>query len=325
MVHIETPSPTQNPACTLSSKFTPKKNQLHHTVRQGKTFNFIQKNNTIWIAKGYTTPGPILDKVYNEVKFERELFGDRVNNIYNNKDHYKYHEEGIGYCALGHDDLLFQAIRAGLNFWALRPKRNRRQFEKEDGEPSLTTSIEKMMEAMKESHEEVQGTIALTVNDPLINETNAFDIAHRRALQAMAESCTHTFFLEHVHFMKRTPQKNDECRLTRSTRPSGDKFLVYFASSKSPDRNFEKSKCKIFKMNLSGEDQRSGGVPRARTNGYSNLRQFKTMARNSTLKGKFIFNLDIYSLKYSISKSRNRNVFLRSYQDSLACHHRTDP
>ena len=195
--------------------------------------------------------------MYNEVKFEIDLYGDRVNNIYNNKDQYKYHEEGLGYCAQGDDDLPFQAIQAGFNFWAFPPNSNRRQFEKEDGEPSLTTNIEKMMEAMKESHEEVQGAIALTVNDPLINERNAFDIDHRRALQAMAEFCTHTFLFEHVHFMKPTPQKDDQCCLTQSTRPSGDKLLVCFVSNKSSYRNFNKSKCKISKMNPPGKDQHS--------------------------------------------------------------------
>ena len=73
----------------------------------------------------------------------------------------------------------------------------------------------------------------------------------------MAEFCTHTFVFEPVHFMKPTPQKDDQCRLTQSTRPSGDKLLVCFVSNKSSYRNFDKSKCKIFKMNPPGKDQHS--------------------------------------------------------------------
>ena len=71
----------------------------------------------------------------------------------------------------------------------------------------------------------------------------------------MAEFCSHTFLFEHVHFMKPTPQKDDQCCLTQSTRPSGDKLLVCFVSNKSSYRNFNKSKCKIFKMNPPGKDQ----------------------------------------------------------------------
>ena len=79
--------------------------------------------------------------MYNEVKFEIDLFGDRVNNIYNNKDQYKYHEEGLGYCAQGDDDLAFQAIQAGFNFWAFPPKSNAANLKKKmENLPSPQTS-----------------------------------------------------------------------------------------------------------------------------------------------------------------------------------------
>ena len=65
------------------------------------------------------------------------------------------------------------------------------------------------MEAMKEFDEKVKGAIAITVTDPLVNERNALNIDHRRALQVMAQYCMHTFLYEHIDFMKPTPQSEE--------------------------------------------------------------------------------------------------------------------
>ena len=291
--------------------------------------NLIMKNKVIFDTKGCRTPGNILDIVYKETKFEVDLFGDRVNNIYNNKGKFEYQDEGLGYYAFGDEDLPFQAIRAGLHFWAFPPKSNCRQCETQGREPSLTTNIKNIMEAMKESHEEVKGAITITVNEPLVNECNAFDIDHRRALIVMAQYCTHTFLFEHIHFMKPTPQSEGPCCLTQSTRPSGDKLLVCFVSNKSSYGNFDKSKCKIFKMNPPGKDQYSLSTQLTRhghTKGKIHKKSFVRLDVDQTVLGSGDEHTNIYNYSTSTTAPKTSRKTPQAFKPSsppLGGHHFT--